>query len=137
MANRLSRRQILGIGAGSLAAGAAWTDAGPARSHDQPPRGRAKAMGDRAYWSKSYSGGPIDVAPQPPGLPGDHYKPVVVPNGAALPLRRALAGEPMTALRGAIRGGARAECARCVCSMWRDPGEFGGADFPRSAHAGV
>ena len=52
-------------------------------------------------------------------------------------LRVALASEPMTALRGAIRAGARAECARCVCSMWRDPGEFGGVDFPRSAHAGI
>jgi manganese oxidase len=83
LGNRLSRRQILGIGAGSVAAGAAWTDAGHAKSHD----GRAQATGGRAYWQKSYSGGPIDVAPQAPGLPGDHYKPVVVPNGAALPFK--------------------------------------------------
>ena len=44
-------------------------------------------MSGRAYWQKSYSGGPINVAPQAPGLPGDHYKPVVVPNGAALPFK--------------------------------------------------
>ena len=87
MANRLSRRQILGIGVGSLTAGAAWTEAAHAKSHDQPPRGRAKAASDRAHWQKSYSGGPINVAPQAPGLPGDHYKPVVVPNGAALPFK--------------------------------------------------
>ena len=87
MANRLSRRQILGIGAGSLAAGAAWTEATHAKGHDTPPGGRAKAASDRAYWQKSYSGGPINVAPLAPGLPGDHYKPVVVPNGAALPFK--------------------------------------------------
>lgn len=87
MANRLSRRQILGIGAGSVAAGAAWTEAGHAKSHNQPPGGRAKETGGRAYWQKSYSGGPPNVAPLAPGLPGDHYKPVVVPNGAALPFK--------------------------------------------------
>jgi FtsP/CotA-like multicopper oxidase with cupredoxin domain len=80
LANRLSRRQILGIGAGSVAAGAAWTEAGHAKSHDR----RAQATGSRAYWQKSYSGGPLNVAPLAPGLPGDHYRPVVVPNGAAL-----------------------------------------------------
>ena len=87
MANRLSRRQILGIGAGSLAAGAAWTEAAHAKEPRPIPGGRAKAASDRAYWQKSYSGGPINVAPLAPGLPGDHYKPVVVPNGAALPFK--------------------------------------------------
>ena len=28
---------------------------------------------------------------------------------------------PMQLLRGDIRAGRRAECRRCVCSMWRDP----------------
>ena len=32
----------------------------------------------------------------------------------------ALNGEAMRSLREAIRGGERAECATCVCSMWRD-----------------
>jgi Fe-coproporphyrin III synthase len=36
-------------------------------------------------------------------------------------LEQALASEPMRALRTAIRAGERSECAKCVCSMWRDP----------------
>ena len=39
------------------------------------------------------------------------------------PLRQSLNSGAMLELREAIRGGARAECARCVCSMWRDPSE--------------
>jgi MoaA/NifB/PqqE/SkfB family radical SAM enzyme len=39
----------------------------------------------------------------------------------------ALGAEKMVQLRGAIRAGAREECTRCVCSMWRDPG--GRQDF--------
>lgn len=35
-----------------------------------------------------------------------------------------LNSEPMKALRGSIRAGARAECKTCVCSMWRDPQKF-------------
>ncbi len=35
-------------------------------------------------------------------------------------LAGALNGEAMRALREAIHGGERAECATCVCSMWRD-----------------
>jgi len=35
-------------------------------------------------------------------------------------LEGALNSVSMTALRQAIRGGERAECRRCVCSMWRD-----------------
>jgi len=35
----------------------------------------------------------------------------------------------MSALRENIRTGSRAECARCVCSMWRDPDRRGVADF--------
>jgi Fe-coproporphyrin III synthase len=33
-----------------------------------------------------------------------------------------LNGDSMVALRHNIRAGSRAECARCVCSLWRDPG---------------
>lgn len=36
----------------------------------------------------------------------------------------ALMDRGMTRLRGVIRAGERAECARCVCSMWRDPATF-------------
>jgi len=36
-------------------------------------------------------------------------------------LKAALDSSSMRELRAAIRGGARRECERCVCSMWRDP----------------
>ena len=39
------------------------------------------------HWDKSYSGGPMDVQPLEPGLPNKHYRPVVVPNGAAIPFK--------------------------------------------------
>jgi MoaA/NifB/PqqE/SkfB family radical SAM enzyme len=39
-------------------------------------------------------------------------------------LGAALAAEKMVQLRGAIRAGEREECTRCVCSMWRDPGQL-------------
>ena len=42
---------------------------------------------------------------------------------AAAGLGEALASAPMLALRRAIRAGERKECERCVCSMWREPGE--------------
>ena len=88
MATRLSRRQILGIGAASLASGAARPVGAQAGSHggirDQPA---ASAPGARPYWERTYSGGPLDVVPLPPGLPGEHYRPVVVPDGATLPFR--------------------------------------------------
>ena len=44
------------------------------------------------------------------------------PAAAADDLEEVLNSEAMTGLRGTIRRGERAECARCVCSMWRDPG---------------
>jgi MoaA/NifB/PqqE/SkfB family radical SAM enzyme len=39
-----------------------------------------------------------------------------------------LNAEDMLALRASIRHGRRAECSRCVCSMWRDPGHVAAAD---------
>lgn len=89
MATRLSRRHLLGIGAASLASGLAWPQEGHARSPSgsvryQPESAPPRAQGSRPYWDKSYSGGRVGVAPLAPGLPGEHYKPVVVPNGAAL-----------------------------------------------------
>jgi len=35
----------------------------------------------------------------------------------------------MSALREQIRSGGRPECARCVCSLWRDAGSRGAVDF--------
>lgn len=92
MANRFSRRQILGLGASSLAGGLVWPREGHSTSPSGDTRYRSagappRSQGGRAYWQKTYSGGPIDVAPLPPGLPGEHYRPVVVPNGAALPFK--------------------------------------------------
>jgi FtsP/CotA-like multicopper oxidase with cupredoxin domain len=89
MASNVSRRQMLGMGVASVAAGIVSPAVGHAAQHDagaryQPASGHAASSGRRSYWDKSYSGGPIDVAPLAPGLPGEHYKPVVVPNGAAL-----------------------------------------------------
>jgi MoaA/NifB/PqqE/SkfB family radical SAM enzyme len=50
-------------------------------------------------------------------------------------LGQVLNAPPMRELRDAIRSGARPECARCVCCMWRDPGERRGMgmDFHRLA----
>jgi len=72
MASKFSRRQVLGLGAASLAAGMVSESA---------------ASGNRPYWDKSYSGGRSDVAPLAPGLPGRQYTPVVVPNGSSLPFK--------------------------------------------------
>lgn len=95
MGNRLSRRQVLGLGAAAVAAGIALPKKQAEAIHHggsgaayQPFRGyNPKRGGDRPYWEKSYSGGPVDVKPLPPVLPGKGYKPVVVPNGAALPFK--------------------------------------------------
>jgi Fe-coproporphyrin III synthase len=40
-------------------------------------------------------------------------------------LEAVLNGSAMRALRSNIRAGHRAECKTCVCSMWRDPEQFG------------
>ncbi len=47
----------------------------------------AHAGESQTRWEKSYSGGPMNVEPLPPGQPGRDYRPVVVPNGAALPFK--------------------------------------------------
>lgn len=48
---------------------------------------------------------------------------------AGLDLEAALNSPRMTALRHDIRRGARPECARCVCSLWREPEERATRDF--------
>jgi MoaA/NifB/PqqE/SkfB family radical SAM enzyme len=52
-------------------------------------------------------------------------------------LAQVLNAEPMVALRERIRAGERPECARCVCSLWREPQERAVANFlmRRSANA--
>jgi hypothetical protein len=94
MAKRISRREILGLGAATIAGGVAlWGKESGASAHRQgtaeyrPAAGQQKSQGGRVYWEKSYSGGPIDVKPLAPVLPGKGYKPVVVPDGGALPFK--------------------------------------------------
>ena len=94
MSNKISRRQMLGLGAASLAGIALSKKNAQAINHGgsgaayQPFRGyNPKSGSARPYWEKSYSGGPSDVKPLPPVLPGRGYKPVVVPNGTTLPFK--------------------------------------------------
>ena len=60
---------------------------------------------------------PCFFIPGPPSGPG---------RGQLEPL---LNGESMSALRDEIRSGARPECARCVCSLWREPQQRAASDF--------
>jgi len=93
MAKKLSRRQMLGLGAATIAGGVAvFGRQTEAKTHGgsaqyQPGGAGQSGRGGRPYWEKSYSGGPIDVKPLPPALAGKGYKPVVVPNGGALPFK--------------------------------------------------
>ena len=94
MRTKISRRQLLGIGAATIAGAALSKATAHATNHDasgadyQPVAAyNPQREGDRPYWEKSYSGGPVDVKPLAPVLPGKGYKPVVVPNGAALPFK--------------------------------------------------
>ncbi len=92
MAKSISRREILGMSAATVVGGVAlWGKQGQAENHggggQYRPAPSQKSQSARAYWEKSYSGGPVDVKPLPPVLPGKGYTPVVVPNGAALPFK--------------------------------------------------
>ena len=48
---------------------------------------RAQESSSTEQWKTSYSGGPVDVIPLPPGLPHKDYRPVIIPNGKALPFK--------------------------------------------------
>jgi manganese oxidase len=94
MNKKISRREILGIGAATVAGVALAKTHAHATNHGstgpeyRPFRGYNPQRGsDRPYWEKTYSGGPVDVKPLPPVLPGRGYKPVVVPNGTTLPFK--------------------------------------------------
>lgn len=93
MAKKLSRRQLLGIGAASVAGGVALLGReGQAKNHGalaqyQPGASASESRNSRVFWEKSYSGGPINVKPLPPALPGKGYRPVVVPDGGVLPFK--------------------------------------------------
>jgi len=59
------------------------------------------------------------------------------PSAPAADLRAALNSDSMMRLRADIRAGARPECARCVCSLWREPGNRTASDLllRRAEHA--
>jgi len=62
---------------------------------------------------------------------------IPAPSGTrGLGLGTALESQPMIELRRAIRDGERAECGRCVCSMYREPAELAAMRLPRRAHGG-
>lgn len=61
------------------------------------------------------------------------FIPGPVPDAEATGLAAEFASGAMQALRADIRAGARAECARCVCSMWRDPAVFGAGPLTLSS----
>ena len=72
-----SRREAVLTGA-ALAGGAALLGAKKVEA--------APGSGARA-WERSYSGGPPETKPLPPGEPGRDYSPVLTPGGATLPFR--------------------------------------------------
>ena len=90
---RISRRNLLGLAtaaAGSLAAWAGGVQAhtrGPSRRYQPSSALRYDDEGNRLHWEKSYSGGPLNVRPLPPGRPGKDYQSVVVPTGYTLPFK--------------------------------------------------
>jgi hypothetical protein len=93
MGKNLSRREILSLGAATITGGVAvLKKQGHASSHVgaaeyQAAKGQNNQKSGGAYWEKSYSGGPIDVKPLPSVSPGKGYRPIVIPNGGALPFK--------------------------------------------------
>jgi manganese oxidase len=92
VAKNMSRRRMLSLTAATAGGVAAWAGrahaapTGNAGSY-RPAAGAQNTQQNRPYWEKTYSGGPVDVKPLPPGLPGKDYKPVVVPTGYTLPFK--------------------------------------------------
>ncbi|MEJ7727755.1 MAG: copper oxidase [Polyangiaceae bacterium] len=74
----VSRRDALF--AGALGAGALALQARTAMAAQG-------AASPRRAWEPTYSGGDPDAPPAAPGMPGKDYRPVVTPNGVALPFR--------------------------------------------------
>jgi len=93
MTKKVSRRELLGLGAASVAGGLvvfgnkteAATPGRPSGYGSDVPLKRTRD--NRSYWEESYSGGRVDVKPLPAAQPGKDYAPVVVPNGAVLPFK--------------------------------------------------
>ena len=87
---RISRRDLLSIGAATIAA-SLWrknsnaATTGPSIQYQ--PRANTIRGREQAYWQESYSGGRPDAKPLAPGFPGKNYQRVVVPNGGTLPFK--------------------------------------------------
>ena len=90
MAKKFTRRHLLGltvaaVGGVTAVATGAYPGTTADSQPDRPPAGPPRTHHGRPYWEASYSGGPVDVKPLPPGRPGKDYTPVVVPTGYTLP----------------------------------------------------
>ena len=77
MAENMSRRQMFGLTAAAVGGVTAWArqahrPARPSIQEHYRPCGwlRRDTEHERPYWEASYSGGPVDVKPLPPGRPG-------------------------------------------------------------------
>ncbi len=73
----ISRRKFLTAGAVTAGTTVGATLAGTATARAETP----------SRWDSTYSGGPVDVEPSAPVLPGQGYQPVVVPDGYTLPFK--------------------------------------------------
>ncbi len=93
MAHIMSRRQLLNLAAATAGSIAAWVGNAYAKTASSVGQHRPSAasphagQGNRRYWERSYSGGPVHVKPLRSGRPGRDYKPVVVPTGYTLPFK--------------------------------------------------
>src|SRR5919112_781865 len=92
MNSKISRRQMLALGATTIAGAGLLGKRAEAKTSDsagpyRPLPYRNVQQTGRGYWQKSYSGGAIDVKSLAPVLPGTGYNPVVVPDGFTLPFK--------------------------------------------------
>ena len=107
MAKKLTRRHLLGLTVAAVGGvTAVATGASPGTTADsQPDRPSAdspRTYHDRPYWEASYSGGPVDVKPLPPGRPGKDYTARRGPDGLHAPVEDRGWGESLSSDR---RGG--------------------------------
>ena len=87
MAKGLSRRQLLGIGAGSLAAGVAWTKEGGAKGQYQPAAAPPKSPGAGRTGRRATAAGRSTSRRCRRDCPASTTSRSIVPNGAALPFK--------------------------------------------------
>src|SRR4029450_2310627 len=89
MARNISRRRMLSLTTAAVGGVTTWAGGAQAAQPEaagryRPGAGSQHTQHHRPYCAPTYSGGPVHVTPLPPGLPGKHYKPVVVPTGQTL-----------------------------------------------------